>query len=209
MPLAGGKSGRYCLLMLLPTRDSRGRVFRPGLRRVGWVGSVIVIWALLAACGSSRTETYGGLPSFLPKSTVPVNHIVDASEARPKLGIEGDTIAATLKRGHVLITIVGPEVPVEGLSPPPPTTPATFTVTMSQPGGNVPVGANAFIVVDGQGQIHHPQLMAATSPVPSTAPAGRTISFKLTAVLATGPGTIQWTPEGAAVASWDFTVETD
>jgi hypothetical protein len=33
--------------------------------------------------------------------------------------------------------------------------------------------------------------------------------LKLTDVLATGPGTIRWAPQGAAVASWDFTVEVD
>jgi hypothetical protein len=170
---------------------------------------LVVMGGLLAACGSSGPQRYGGLPGFLPKSTIPVNRIVSASATDPKLGIEGDTIAATLHAGHVLITVVGPAVPAEGLTPPPPTTPTTFTVTLAEPAGVVPVDAGAFSIVDGQGQVHQPQIAAGAPAPPAVAPAGQTISFELSAVLATGPGTIRWAPQGSPVASWDFTVEID
>jgi hypothetical protein len=145
----------------------------------------------------------------LPKSAAPVGRILDASAAKPQLGIEGDTIAATLKDGHVLITVVGPDVPSQGLSPPPPTTAATFTVTLKHPEGVVPIAAADFEILDGAGQIHEPQLVVGTTPAPATAPVGQTSSFQLTTVLATGPGTLRWAPEGSPIASWDFTVEVD
>jgi hypothetical protein len=82
-------------------------------------------------------------------------------------------------------------------------------VTLAEPAGVVPVDAGAFSIIDGQGQVHEPQIAAGAPAPPATAPAGQTISFELSAVLATGPGTIRWAPQGSPVASWDFTVEID
>jgi hypothetical protein len=147
------------------------------------------------------------LPAWLPKATVPVNRTVVATAEDPKLGIEGDTIKAVLPRGQTLITLAGPTVPAF-VAPPPPTTTATFIVTMSHSSGNVPIRPSDFELVDGAGRIYFPKEFSGARP-PRDAPEGKTISFHLTEVMATGAGSVRWSPGGAPTASWDFTVEND
>jgi len=168
----------------------------------------------LAACGSGPVRsaanpdnTYGALPSWLPKSTIPVNRIVVASARSPKLGIEGDTIKAILPQGQTLITLSGPTVP-PFVTPPPPTTTATFTFSMTATTGTVPIRPGDFELVDGQGHFYSPQAFAGPEP-PALAPVGRTVSFEITEVMATGAGSIRWSPDGVPLTTWDFTVEND
>ncbi len=176
--------------------------------------AVMAFGGTLAAPGISSGQsasdgdnTYGPLPAWLPKATVPVNRTLVASAQDPKLGIEGDTFKAVLPHGQTLITLAGPTVP-PFVAPPPPTTTATFTISMSRSAGSVPIRPADFELVDGNGRIYYPKAFSGAPP-PRVAPEGKTISFHLKEVMATGAGSVRWSPGGAPTASWDFTVEND
>jgi hypothetical protein len=173
-----------------------------GTRRVGAARSPAAV---------NASTKYGGLPSWLPKPKVRVRRALTATPAHPALSIQGETVAVDLPRGHVLATVVGPEVPEEGRFPVPATTPCTFILTLASASGTVPVRASDFTFVDDHGGIHHPQLSALRGgAVPSTVPAGKPVSLKLYDVLPTGDGGLEWAPGGGRpLVGWDYTVEID
>ncbi len=154
---------------------------------------------------------YGGLPSWLPKPKVRVRRALTATPAHPALSIQGETVAVDFPGGHVLATVVGPEVPEEGHFPVPAITPCTFILTLASASGTVPVRASDFTFVDDHGGVHHPQLSALRGgAVPSTVPAGKPVSLKLYDVLPTGDGGLEWAPGGGRpLVGWDYTVEID
>jgi hypothetical protein len=215
--------------MTAPQRGSRasGPGSRPGSGSRGWailLVAVVVAAAAVAAysfwpspapsrpaASSSGSGKYGGLPSWLPKSTVKVGRVVSATPAHPKLAIQGDTVAVTLAGGHVLATAVGPVVPEEGEFPVPATTPCSFTVTFTRAAGAVPVRPATFTILDEQGQLHHPRVTArGGGKAPATVGRGQTVTVVVKAVLPTGSGTLRWSPgPGKPVVSWDFDVEID
>jgi hypothetical protein len=136
---------------------------------------------------------------------------VVASESRPWLAIEGDTVAVHLNHGHVLATAVGPSVPAEGQFPVPPTTPASFQLTLTAASGIVPIAASDFTIMDELGRLHHPRVaIAGAGRLPSHVSPGRTLTLTLEDVLPVGNGQLRWTPEGSRpIVSWDFDVEID
>jgi hypothetical protein len=135
---------------------------------------------------------------------------VSASARHPARAIEGDTVSVALSRGHVRATVVGPAVPEEGKFPVPATTRCTFTATFAAAAGTVPLAPAAFTIVDEYGRLHHPRVTAQGAPPPASVPPGRPLSLTITAVLPTGNGQLQWTPEGTRPpVSWDFDVEID
>jgi hypothetical protein len=154
---------------------------------------------------------YGGLPSWLPKATVPVGRTVQASAAHPVLAIQGDTVAVELARGRVLATAVGPTVPEDGRFPVPATSPCTFVVTFAAASGVIPLSARAFTFIDEFGHVRHPQVTAmGGGPLPRQVVPGRPLSLKVYDVLPTGDGGLTWAPDGGRpIASWDFDVEID
>jgi hypothetical protein len=194
------------------------RTFGFGSRRVlllAAAGVVLVAGGvaaglLLTRPGSAQAR-YGGLPSWLPKTTVPVGRVRTASEARPWLAVEGDTVSVGLPHGRVLATAVGPEVPEEGRVPVPRTSRCTFIVTFARATGAVPISSGAFTILDEQGRVHRPHVtLLGGGPVPARLPARKPISLKVWAVLPTGSGTLRWTPVGhKPLVSWDFDVEID
>jgi len=175
------------------------------------------VWAALRsdAGGGSKASAssgrYGGIPSWLPKATIPVDRIAAASTAHPWLAIEGDTVSVRLPSGRALVTAVGPAVPEEGRFPVPATTRCTFTVTFTSASGALPLSGAAFTVVDELGGLHHlvvRDMKAGASP--AFVRAGRSVSLTMTAVLPTGNGQLRWAPVGSKpVVSWDFDVEID
>jgi hypothetical protein len=151
---------------------------------------------------------YGGLPSWLPKATVPVGRVVHASAGHPVLGIEGDTVAVALGHGRALVTAVGPEVPHQGQYPVPATSPCTFIVTFASASGELPVETHTFTLTDEYGHVHHPVVGPLAGGLLQRH--GRTFSLRISDVLPTGNGTLTWAPEGGrAIVSWDFAVEID
>lgn len=187
---------------------------RRGLAAVG-VLAVVAASAGLYVAGSSGSPAaaarYGGLPSWLPTATVPVGRVVEASPAHPWLAVEGDTVRVVLARGQAMATAAGPAVPEQGQFPVPATTQCTFTFTLAGVSGTLPLSPAAFTIRDELGQLHHPRItIQGGGPVPAAATKGSTVTLTITAVLPTGNGQLQWSPQGGTpVVSWDFAVEID
>ncbi len=154
---------------------------------------------------------YGGLPSWLPRATVPVGRIVHASPSHSVLGIEGDTVAVTLAGGGVYATAVGPSVPESGKFPVPATSPCTFVITFARTSGVIPISPADFTITDEEGHLHHPTVTALHGGAPPTPlTPGKPVSLKLYAVLPTGSGSLSWAPASdRPIVSWDFDVEID
>jgi hypothetical protein len=199
--------------------SGRSRAHGPGSRRALAIGGGLL--ALLAAAalvtalagsGSGGTAAkYGGLPSWLPKSTFNPNEVLQASLRKPVLAIQGNTVQVNLAGGHVLAMVVGPKVPEDGRFPVPPASPATFVLTLSHASGVVPISAGAFALVDERGTVRHPAITAVGGgPLPTRVLPGRTVSLRMHDVIPTGDGGLLWKPEGRhAIVSWDFVVEID
>jgi hypothetical protein len=167
------------------------------------------------AVGTPRAEAskakYGGLPSWLPKTTVRVGRIVTATPTHPRLAIEGDTVAVHLPRGRAMVTAVGPQVPEDGAFPVPATSECRFAVTLAAVHGSVPIDSHAFSFLSEHGQVHRARVtLRGGGRPPSRVSAGHPVTVSLSAVLPTGNGQLQWAPLGGRpVASWDFDVEID
>ena len=144
---------------------------RPGSRGAGFraaaaaLGVAVVAVAGITAFVVTRpgpppapVQTYGGLPSWLPKPSVPVGRVVTASAAHPKLAIQGDTVRVLLTGAQVLATAVGPQVPEEGKFPVPEATRCTFTITFAKATGTFTLRAADFAAVDERGQLHRLRL---------------------------------------------------
>jgi hypothetical protein len=200
-----------------PTTGGWGRAFGPGLRRA-CIAAVLVIAVVVAvvalSTGHGRTSPklrYGGLPSWLPKSTFNPNEVLQASLRKPVLAIQGNTVSVNLAGGHVLAKLVGPTVPEDGKFPVPPTSPATFVLRFSHASGVVPLSAAAFALVDERGTVRFPAIaVVGGGALPARVPPGRTVSLRMHDVIPTGDGGLLWKPEGRhAIVSWDFNVEID
>jgi hypothetical protein len=185
-------------------------------RRLIWVAALAVAGAAALSIGmvasdSGGSANNGGLPSWLPKASVPVGRIVTASAAHPWLAIEGDSVLAKLAHGSSLVTVVGPAVTPSNAVPPPPTTRCSFTVTLARSTGVVPISAAAFTITDQYGQVHQPVMsVPGGGRPPSVVRPGRTVTLTLRTVLPTGSGTVRWTPSGTRpTVGWDFNVEID
>jgi hypothetical protein len=184
------------------------------------VGVVFVVLAgagsavVLAVAGNGTSapgDTYGGIPSWIPRAKVPVGRVVTASPSRPWHAIQGDTVSVRLGTGHVMATAVGPQVPEEGQFPVPQTSPCTFVVTFASASGAIPIKRDAFTIIDEEGNLHRPHVSALDGgPLPSRVQPGRTVSLRVHDVLPTGNGQLRWSPNGTTfVVSWDFDVEID
>jgi hypothetical protein len=175
------------------------------------VGAAAAVSIGLVASQSGGSADNGGLPSWLPKASVPVGRIVTATAAHPWLAIEGDSVLLKLAKGSSLVTVVGPSVPPPSTVPPPPTTPCSFTVTFTRSVGVIPISAAAFTITDQYGQVHQPVVREPDgSAPPALAPPGRTLTLTLSTVLPTGSGTVRWAPSGTRpMVGWDFNVEVD
>jgi hypothetical protein len=162
--------------------------------------------------GASHHDTggYGGLPRFLPTSTLHPDSVLDGSAAHPALTSEGDGVRVRLRHGSALIVVAGPVVPGEGLPFQASADTATWTVTLSKARGRVPISPRAFTTIDSLGKIYHPAFVAGQPRPPSLLRPGRTAQFELRAVMAVGEGMMRWAPVGNdLVATWDFEVEND
>jgi len=206
-----------------PTAAGGSRAFRLGSRRQRLLTAclIFVVVAGIAAYWASSLAShpaapavdnkYGGLPSWLPKPKVPVGRVLQASSARPQLGIEGDTIVVRVGSAEVTATAVGPQVPEEGQFPVPATTLCTFDVTLANASGVIALRQQDFTAVDELGQLHALRVtLQGGGPMPANIRRGQTLTLVMSAVLPTGNGTLRWSPGSPnPVASWDFAVEID
>jgi hypothetical protein len=163
-----------------------------------------------AARGHARSR-YGGLPSWLPKPKVAIGRTLTASQAHQVLAIQGETVSVDLPTAHARVTAAGPEVPQEGRSPVPATSPCTFVVSFAAATHAIPLDPAAFKFVDDLGHARQPRVTAMSgAPPPSDVPVGTTVSLRLHDVLPTGDGALTWSPDrGRPIVAWDFSVEID
>ncbi len=169
---------------------------------------VTVVWRFaLHTSPTSPHYTYGGLPSWLPKSSEATNRVLSASIAHPQLGIEGDVVRITLPTGSTVATMTGPQVP-PFVTPPPPYTTATITLSFSHTTGVVALRARDFAILDGNGKRYAPRTFVGGDSSLSLRD-GAKVSVRLREYLAIGSGSIRWAPQGRPVTTWDFTVEND
>lgn len=172
---------------------------------------------LVVSCSSTHQaaalkSTWGGYPSYLPKSTTDgtaLHTITNASVDHPALASQGDTVRVQLASGTALATVVGPGVPNQGLPYQGPTSQVTWTVTLRGISGIVPVDTAAFNTIDEFGRVYRLQL-SPSAPLPRELKAGQRTTFKLATSMHTGEGRMRWIPSGhLAPVEWDFTVEID
>lgn len=217
--------------LIAPQHPSGSRARRPGSRRLAlavatFVAAAAAAFGIGTAVGSATnsptrqagSESYGGLPSWLPKAKNPVGRIVNASATHPLLqGIEGETVAVRLARGSVEATAVGPAFPAavsqhdQDAPEDPVTAPCTFTVTLAAARGVVPIAANAFSLLDEHGGIHPLRVTSAGGgPPPAAVRPGRTIMLTIKATLAEGEYDLRWAPDGPRVlVGWQASLELD
>jgi hypothetical protein len=197
--MAAGRAVRHAWLMLLP-----------------------LVLAVLAGCSSAGSAhaagssapsgPLGAYPSFLPRDTL--NYHSDAvlvgTVNRPALTNQGDGVEVKTAHWSVLVTVVGPEVPGEGLPYQAPATTCTWTVTMTRATGAVPISLADFSSIDAFSNVYRPAFVAGQPVPPTVLRPGQTVSFELRAAMPTGEGLMRWAPDGRnIVAKWDFIVEND
>jgi hypothetical protein len=152
------------------------------------------------------------LPSWLPRAAVPAaDRVLSATPRRPRLAIEGDTVAVHLPGGRAMVTAVGPAVPEDGQQPIPATSPARFTLTIAAVHGSIPLSSRDFLFLGEHGDRNGARVtLRGGGRLPRRVLAGRPVTLTLSAVLPTGNGQLRWTPTGRRpVVSWDFDVEID
>jgi hypothetical protein len=123
-----------------------------------------------------------------------------------------------LARGRVLATAVGPAGPTTApaiaqadRSPNADVSLCTFTVTLAAAAGRVPIHANAFTIIDEQGQVSHLGVSTSRggSPPAQVAP-GQTVRLTMKTILPEGEYILRWAPSGHTVlVGWEFNVELD
>jgi hypothetical protein len=207
-----------------------GRAFGPGPR--GRLLAAVIALAVAAAAGvlllsgggpahprAAAGQRYGQIPSWLPKATQPSDRIVAATAAHPVLAaVEGDTVRARLTAGSGYVTAVGPTVPNwvqsyahNGQWTSASLAPSTFTLTIAQPAGAIPLKAADFSILTSGGQIVHPAVtLAGGGALPATIATGRPLNLTLRAKLPEGEGALRWGPGGKRVlVAWMYTLELD
>jgi hypothetical protein len=183
------------------------------------VGLLLALSALGGLASPAQASTTGAhthwrphYPSFLPKSTLDP-HVDDAlvgTEAKPALQVEGLPIDVKTKSFDVRVTVSGPIVPGEGLPEQPAATTCTWTVTMKDATGNVPISIADFHSVDHLGSVFLMGLVPGERTPPSVLHRGKSVTFQLRAYELTGEGMMQWAPDHRHVVGyWDYTVEND
>ena len=209
----------YSWLRTIEDLFNVGRVFK-GLDGKGHIGYAaqpglapfgVDVFNHLQGQPVPRSGKYGGVPSWIPKSTLAAHRTLQASGAHQVVAIEGDTVKVAVRDAKVLANVVGPTVPHAGRVPIPTTSPCTFTVTFTAASKAIPLSRRAFTIVDELGHVHHPQVTTIDGGAPprQLLP-GSTLSLKVHDVLPTGNGSLEWAPTRTRpIVAWDFNVEVD
>jgi hypothetical protein len=160
---------------------------------------------------SSAADRYGTLPGFLPKTTLDTDATEVGTSAHPALTSQGDAVRATLPDGRsVSITVAGPETPGEGLPFQAGADTATWTVTLRDASGTIPIRTRAFSAIDSFGKVYRLNLVPGQPRPPAAVHPGQSVSFELRNVMRVGEGDLRWAPaDNDLLATWDFVVEND
>ncbi len=190
-------------------------------RRLSWgsVATILVVVALLVAgllaglgVFSQSRSALVGYPSWLPNKTLhpDVDAVLTGTSKRPALTVEGLGVKAITPHWSVLIDVSGPVVPGEGLPYQPTSTTCTWTITMSQATGRVPISLADFNSVDHLGRIF-PMVFVEDQPRPPAVLLPREkVTFEVRSYETVGEGIMRWAPIGKKiVAMWDYEVEND
>jgi hypothetical protein len=194
-------------LDVISTRTG-GRACGPGPLRALAAAALTVVAVALAGCGGGGSK----YPSFLPKNTLDprTDVALTGTMARPALTVEGLPVKVKTHAFSVVMTVAGPVVPGEGLPYQPEGTTCTWTFTMKDATGNVPLSLADFHAVDHLGSILDPTLAPGQARLPSVLHAGEALTFRLRAYELVGEGIMQWAPDHRhVVATWDYEVEND
>jgi hypothetical protein len=216
-----------------PFAQIGGRAFGPGPQRrlltaalVALVVIAAAVVVLLATSGgrshphsTAASLKYGKIPDWIPAQKQPSDRIVSATAAHPVLAAaEGDTVFAHLRAGSAYVTGVGPSIPNwaqnyahSGSWTASSLVPSTFTLTLAQPAGTVPLRASEFSILTSAGQIVHPAVtLSGGGALPATVQTGKPLNLTLKAKLPEGEGALRWAPEGNRVlVAWMYELELD
>jgi hypothetical protein len=177
-----------------------------GSRPGAVVGVLVLVAVALTGCGGS---TY---PAFLPKKTLnpQVDTTLVGTMSRPALQVEGLGVKVETTNFDVLVVVSGPVVPGEGLPAQPDATTCTWTVTMKDATGDVPVSIADFHSIDHLGSVFLMGLVPGEHALPAVLHPHRILTFQLRSYELVGEGIMQWAPDHHhVVADWDYTVEND
>jgi hypothetical protein len=161
---------------------------------------------LLGACGGSK------YPSFLPKHTLNQRDdtVLTGTVDRPALTSQGDPVEVVTPHWRVRAVVTGPNVPGEGLPVQQPATYCTWTITLSDATGDVPVLLSDFRPIDFVGETYQLSLPPGQTPLPSVLRPKQTLTFQVRDFETVGEGVMRWAPDGDhIVAKWDLVVEND
>ncbi|HEY7007958.1 MAG TPA: hypothetical protein VH395_03400 [Jatrophihabitantaceae bacterium] len=156
---------------------------------------------------SAQDDRYGPLPTFLPTSTLRPDSVLTGTARRPAVTSQGDSVRVVTGGGSVLATVAGPQLARSGT--PAETVTCTWTVTLAQARGRVPIDVADFAAIDEAGRLTQPHLAAGSPAPPDSIAAAQRVRFELSARMPVGEGVVRWAPGGQVVASWDFVAETD
>jgi len=203
------------------TRAEESRAIWPGSRRVRTSIIVAIAAALLAAFGYGvaglvaprhPSVNYADPQSWLPAQQLqhPIDEVVAGSIASPGLTVEGLNVAVHTAGFRAMAMVSGPVVPGEGLPFQARFTTCTWTVSISDSAGVVPLAMADFDTIDHTGTQYKVYLVPGQAKLPASLHRGQRVSFRLRAVMPTGEGLMRWAPNGTnIVAKWDYQVEND
>ena len=178
-----------------------------GSRPGAVAGALVLVVVVLTACGARSTY-----PAFLPKKTLnpQVDNTLVGTMVRPALQVEGLGVRVETKHFNVLVVVSGPVVPGEGLPAQPVATTCTWTVTMKDATGDVPISISDFHSIDHLGSVFLMGLVPGEHALPAVLHPHRILTFQLRSYELVGEGMMQWAPDHRhVVADWDYTVEND
>ncbi|MDU5868400.1 MAG: hypothetical protein E6Z41_08075, partial [Cutibacterium avidum] len=85
----------------------------------------------------------------------------------------------------------------------------TWTVTVSEATGTVPLSVKQFNVQDEAGEYHWARPVK-RSTIPTKIDKGQKVTFKIHTIASSGEGMVRWAPDGKrVVALWDYIAELD
>lgn len=183
---------------------------------VAAAGAAVLAGALVGCSSSPHAQpkaedTYGGMPAYLAGIPSTTDAVLDGTAARPALTSEGDAVRVHLRGGStVLATVTGPVVPGEGLPYQGETTTCTWTVSLRDVTGSVPVSLADLTTTDQLGNTYQLSPVPGKATPPRVLRPGQRATFEVRTVMKVGEGLLRWAPGGGkTLAEWDFEVEND